>query len=169
MKSANSFFQFGVQHSIICLNMIIGLSIIASMIVFINTICKSQIKNYITGLITATHPSLIDFSCHILRENIFLFFCSLVFISILLFIKEEKIKYILFSGTFTAFALLTRIEGFELFLGVLLLLLFCQTDNIKRILYICVFVGIFFISIITILILLDVSPNYIIAKFFRIY
>ena len=70
----------------------------------------------ISALILILHPTLISYSIQPLRENYYLFFLGLVFITLINGIKTKKMKDWGLSGILIAFAAFCRYEALEFIL-----------------------------------------------------
>ena len=79
---------------------------------------------WLVGLVTSTHPTLIHYSCVLLRENTYLLFCIMSINLLILWYKRKKITYILLGGVTAALSFLCRYEGLEIGLIYVLIILF---------------------------------------------
>lgn len=102
-----------IKVSIIA-NMAIAMSIIFVTIKFASEYIHSFIILLCFGIVLSTHPSLIEYSCEMIRENSFIMFSVISLIALTKFIHTNKYYYLIESGLFSGFSLLCKHEGFEL-------------------------------------------------------
>ncbi len=129
MKIPCHFFNCRVLIAGITTNVIIGLLLIIICMRLSKMICNSEIIAITSGLIIATHPSLVYFSCNYMRENVYLLNCSLCIYVLLRYLKKRNTFYIGYAGVFTALAIMARLEGAELIPIVILCIV---AYNVKR-------------------------------------
>lgn len=129
MKIPCHFFYCRVQIAGITTNVIIGLLLILICMRISKMICNSEIITITAGLLMATHPSLVYFSCNYMRENVYLLNCCLCIYFLLKYLKKSNTFYVGFAGVFTALAIMARLEGAEL---IPIALLCIVAYNIKR-------------------------------------
>ena len=103
--------------------MILGLGIICLAMVISSKVYPSVVLTVCVGIIAATHPTLVHYSCQMLRENSFLFFNCLSIVFFINYIKTLHPQDIFASSFFVTSACLCRYEAFEV-LVILCILLF---------------------------------------------
>lgn len=117
----------------ICVNVIVGQLIIILSILSFRELSDNKIGLWVVGLITSTHPTLIYYSCVLLRENTYLLFCIMSMNLLILWYKRKSIIYIFLGGVTAALSFLCRYEGFEICVIYILMILFCfNALRIKR-------------------------------------
>lgn len=124
LKIPCHFFSFNGLQSGIIVNMILGLLIILATVELSSRLFGSCFAMLFSGLVAATHPSLVRFSCTCLRENTYLFFSILAILFLLNYYYHFSVFNLLFSSIFGALAFLCRLEGLELLAVVFIMLLF---------------------------------------------
>ena len=138
LKIPHSIFRYDIVKGGIIINQICGLFLI----IFLAIITKKYFrKNYVmifVGLLVATNPSLVHFSCSFLRENIYLVFATLSLLFLLKYWDATKKRDLLKASMFGALASMCRLEGFE-FLVFFLIISFVAF-LLKRIQFIKFFV-----------------------------
>ena len=113
LKIPNSFWSIRLFQGSIILNNIFGLAIILSIIKILK-ISKSNSLILLGALIAATHPSLVAFSCEMLRENSYLLMICFSIIAFENYIFKNKITYLCLCAMWVCFAFLCRNEALEL-------------------------------------------------------
>ena len=98
----------------IIINMAIGCLLIIVLIELGWSLSQNFFITSITGLLAATHPSLIHYSCQVLRENSYLLFLTLYFYCLTKYFKKRKVVHIFLMANFSAMSVLCRHEGLEL-------------------------------------------------------
>ena len=106
----------------ICVNVIVGQLIIILSLLSFRELSDNKIGLCVVGLVTSTHPSLIHYSCVILRENTYLLFCIMSIYLLILWYKRKSVIYIFLGGVTAALSFLCRYEGLEI--GVIYILMF---------------------------------------------
>lgn len=148
----NSLFYCGFICGGIIVNIVLGVMIIFLFSKMAIAIIQSNIIALGIGLLVATHPTLIHYSCQPIRENSFLFFYSLSVISLITYCKTRSYGHILFGGACAAATCLCRHEGFELILIYCLFILFLSKQFFfTRLQQVAVFFLSFSVSFCTIL------------------
>ena len=71
LKAPYHFYQFDIIKSGIVINSLLGIFIIIVSILIADELFKNIYVSFIAGLIFATHPILVRFSCSLLRENFY--------------------------------------------------------------------------------------------------
>lgn len=137
------------------INVIVGLLIIVLVIKAGAQITHSDLGVMCLGLILSTHPSLVYYSCCLLRENLYLLFAICSLFNFYSFYKKRKRIMIFFSGGCTALAFMCRYEALELFIITLVLIICSQNirtyHKIKNI-FICVSAFVLVFCIVSIII-----------------
>lgn len=114
LKIPGSLCGYDIMKGGIVVNMILGLSIILILIKISSCLYPSALSVLCTGLLAAGHPTLIQYSCQMTRENTYLFFSCLA----VLFTIKNSISschcFILLVSLFSAAAFLCRFEALEL-------------------------------------------------------
>ena len=128
LKIPHHFFNCDIKGGII-INTILALFIIILAINIAKRYTKNAPALLIVGVIVATHPSLVRFSCTCLRENTYIVFCLLVFDLMFQYLHHTTYFPMLFSGASCAFAFLCRLEGIELLAITSLFLILLRTLN----------------------------------------
>lgn len=136
----------------IIINMLIGCMLIIVLVELGWNLSHSSLIALITGLLAATNPSLIHYSCQVLRENSYLLFFSLYVFSLTKFLKTKKPFFIFLMATFSGMSVLCRHEGLELILFsifILLLGFLCRRKLNRLIAYLflyCIAFGFVFVA-----------------------
>lgn len=113
-KSASLFLNIEILTAGIIVNMIAGLLIIYTAINISLYLFKSYMIALFVGASFATHPSLIYYSCTVLRENTYLLFIILFFSSITKYFKEISVLHLLLASLYVSLAFLCRLESIEI-------------------------------------------------------
>ena len=100
----------------ILLNCILGLFIVYFICQTTKRITKSNLCVLFVGGLAATNPSLVHYSCQFLRENIYLFFCSLCVKGSVEIYYKYRFVTLLKIIFFSILSCFSRHEGYELFL-----------------------------------------------------
>ena len=125
---------FGVEliKGGILLNFILGLCIVYLVCRTTKLITKSNLCVLLVGGMAATNPSLVHYSCQFLRDNIYLFFCSLCIVKSTELCYRYKFVTLLEIAFFSSMAYLSRHEGIELFLIEITVLLFLKNVSVLK-------------------------------------
>ena len=119
----------------ICLNIMVGQCIIILSILSFRVLSDNKIGLWVVGLVTSTHPTLIHYSCEMLRENTYLLFCIVSINLLILWHKRKSIIYIFLGGISAALSFLCRYEGLEICVMYILMIIFhFKALRIKRLL-----------------------------------
>ncbi len=125
LKIPYSLFEYDVIKGGTIVNIVLGLGIIITLISVSYEIYPSKIVALCSGLLVATHPTLVHYSCQMTRENPYLFFSCL---ATLFFLKSlnrtSKPFYVVYAAIFSTSAFLCRFEALELFV-IFVLLIIC--------------------------------------------
>lgn len=137
-----SFYLMNLPHNIlkcdikkggICVNVVVGQLIVILSILSFRELSDNKIGLWIVGLATSTHPTLIHYSCVLLRENTYLLFCIISVNLLILWCKRKSIIYIFLGGITAALSFLCRYEGFEIcVIYILMILLYFKSLRIRR-------------------------------------
>lgn len=131
LKIPAEFFGFEVIQGGIIENVIIGLCIITITMIISEEIISSRFVVFLTGLFIATHKTFIDYSCQMIRENIYLFFSCLTIYYTIKYVKRGSLLHLCVASLCSAASVLCRHEGFELF--ILLCWIIILKEQYKRI------------------------------------
>lgn len=123
LKIPNHFFNYEIMKGSILVNLIVGLLIIIISIHILGRYFKNDSAVLIAGIVAATHPELVHYSCSGLRENTYLFFSLLAIGYLAKYSSGIRICDLLLSAIFASLAFLCRLEGFE-FLIIFNMILF---------------------------------------------
>lgn len=148
-------FKSGISISIV-----FGL---CTLIVLAQIIYEIYPKNYIiacTGLALTTHPKLIHYSCQMLRENSYLFFCSLSILFLVKAIKTSHVQHIIAMSFFSAAACMCRYEGLEICVVICSLLLIWKKTIWTFLQNISLYLIVFVISVLLISYTIRIPSNY---------
>ena len=113
-----------IEKGGICVNVVVGQLIIILSILSFRELSDDKIGLWVVGLVTSTHPTLIQYSCVLLRENTYLLFCIMSINLLILWYKRKSIIYILLGGVTAALSFLCRYEGLEICVIYILMILF---------------------------------------------
>lgn len=108
----------------ICVNVIVGQLIIILSILSFRELSDNEIGLWVVGLVAATHPTLIHYSCELLRENTYLLFSIMSINLLILWYKRRSIIYIILGGVTVALSNMCRYEGLEICVIYILMILF---------------------------------------------
>jgi hypothetical protein len=112
-KKPAEWFGWETMQSGIIVNLLLGLLIIILLMKISKKIISSWIVMLCVGLIASTHPSLIEYSCNILRENTYLVLFCLGILEALKYWETSNAIHVLIMSLLAATAFLTRYEGLE--------------------------------------------------------
>lgn len=130
LKIPYSLFKYDIIIGGTIINIVLGLGIIITLINVSHEIFPSKIAPLCCGLLVATHPTFVRHSCHMTRENSYLFFSCL---ATLFFIKSlnraRKPYYVAFAAIFSSCAFLCRFEAIELFVVFVLLIIYTNLKS----------------------------------------
>jgi len=169
LKIPAELFQCEIIRGGIIVNITIGLFIVIELIRLSREIVNSSFVALCVGLISATHPLLIDFSCHMSRENSYMLFCCLSIIFFIRFLKRGS--YALASGSSfcSALAFLCRDEALELAVIIVSIICFCKNmSRTRRVKTISVFAAGYLLSILMTLYAIGVPCSYFYSYYHRI-
>lgn len=125
----------------ILVNMVLGLLIIYLCIRISKAITKSSCFSFAAGILAATHPTLVEYSCQMLRENSYLAFCCLTVLTMISYVSCFGIVKLVLSGCFSSLAHLCRHESLELMFAVLVVVLLSgiRKPYKKQVIYLFIF------------------------------
>ena len=133
LKIPAEYFYCDIIKGGIIINMILGLAIIYIIGHIVYEICPSKKTALLIMLIGATHPSMVQYSCQMLRENSYLFFCCLTFYFGIRYIKNKHVFLICPMAFFCATSYLCRHEALENIIIICLIIFLYPKDRlIKR-------------------------------------
>lgn len=164
-RVASCFVHYDIIKGGIIVNQVIGLLFIVVTIYLFSYYFKNVSILYIVGLIIATHPTLVRFSCCLLRENTFLLFASLSVYSFVCYYGKTNIATLTAASVFGALAFLCRLEGLEVIVVLFLLLLYLfiqkKISVLRAFYHAIIFIVIFVFLAITVCSFLNLRiPNY---------
>ena len=114
LKTPHKLFSIDLLKGGVVINMILGLLIIVVMIRITGAIFHNELIQLFVGLITATHPILIHFSCVFLRENSYLFFSGLALFCLVKYLASPRYLYLSCGSVASSLSFACRLEGLEL-------------------------------------------------------
>lgn len=114
LRLPNDLWGIDILSGGICMNILLGLLIMLILMTIATKIADSFLITLATGLISATYPTLVHYSCQMIRENSYLFFFSLAALSMVNYAKKAKMFPVIMCGLFTACAILCRYEAIEI-------------------------------------------------------
>lgn len=113
-------------------NTVLGICIIYIMVRISLEISKSRTIALVIGLLSATHPTLISYSCQMTRENPYLFFCSMTCMLLVMYSNKNKLYFVLLLALSSSAAFLCRHEGLELIPIVIVVICMCVRNVSKK-------------------------------------
>ena len=147
-KTPYHFFHLDILRSGVVINSLLGILILIIAILIADELFRSIYISFVAGLVFATHPMLVRFSCSLLRENLYLFFTMMSVYALIKYYKSAKVVFLVWSSIFASLSFLSRLEGLEL-LPIFLFVIFTlhKKISLKRCLchcciYTCVFLSI---------------------------
>lgn len=133
MNLPHKIMKCDIKKGGICVNVMVGQLIIILSILSFRVLSDNKVGLWVVGLVTSTHPTLIQYSCVLLRENTYLLFCIISINLLILWYKRKSIIYIFLGGVTAALSFLCRYEGLEICVIYILMILFhFNTLRIKR-------------------------------------
>ena len=97
-------------------NILTGSALIAILYFLVRSLGGEKNVALLCAAFTAVHPTLVELSIAIQRDNLYLFFCALVFLLLLQAKRRNTPWPVVGAGMLLAAAALTRYETFELLL-----------------------------------------------------
>ena len=110
---------------------VLGLMIVLTIMLIAQEFTKSLLNLFCIGLLAATHESLVEYSCEMLRENSFLIFCSIGVLCMVRAIKRRSYLYHVLCGVFFSLGVMCRYEALE-FSAIYLITVYLLQRNLKR-------------------------------------
>ena len=166
------FFHYDIIKGGVIVNNLFGLLIIIIATRFVSLFFKNDYALLFAGLVAATHPSLVRFSCSLLRENIYLFFFLLSTYSLSLYFFKCKTRDMVAASIFGAISFLCRLEGAEIlpifYIIILFLHLFGRIKFHTALKHGTIFILVFLLTVFVIINLFDfntLSSSFFIYKF----
>ncbi len=98
----------------IAINIISGVLIVAAIGVLTMVLTESRFMALLSGFLAAIHPTLIQYSIMLQRENLYLLATILFLICFFKTATTKKMSYLIGAGAFAMLAFLTRFEALEL-------------------------------------------------------
>ena len=130
----------------VLVNILLGILTIVILIKILEVLNLKIKVIWVIGILIATHPALVDYSCQLTREASFMFFSSLSVYGIICNLKKWEIYKTALVSIAITLAFLCRYEGMEL---MLILLGLIMAKSKKRIIeYIVVSVSCFVVLVI---------------------
>lgn len=109
-----------------------GLLIIVLMMLIASRISSSLICTFISGLIAATHPVLVELSCQMLRENSYLMFTCFAILCLMSYLKHIGITKLVLAALCVTLSFFCRYEGIDnLVISFLIILFFPKRIRMK--------------------------------------
>ena len=157
----NRFFHYDILKGGILVNILFGLFIVLLSYLITYKVTKSLLFSFIIGLVFSTHPTFVHISCQFLRESSFFFFILLTVLLFIDFFQKRSLHYLVFSGFFTAAALLCRHETVELIVLFTFCLIYCSINKRSFIFfYFTTYYSSVIISVLIITLIIGVPLNY---------
>ncbi len=116
----------------VALQIVLGSISILFLWLILNEIRIGIIPSILISLIGAFHKSLLDFSTQITRDNLYVFFCSLLIFFFIKYLKRKSLFYSFVLGILISLICLVRYEGAEFLLILPIILFFQKKISIKR-------------------------------------
>jgi len=114
----------------VIVNNILGIMIVLMLTLIVEMLFHNSYLSFYSGIVAATHFSLIMYSCNALRENTYLLGVCAVIASMLKYRMTSKFFYILAMAFWTSWVVLSRYEGIELLLVMPIIIFFISKGNI---------------------------------------
>ena len=128
LKTPYHLFRYDIMKGGIIINILLGVLIIFFSVIIADRIFENKYVVACVGLLVATHPMLVRFSCTFLRENTYLFFSVIAFSCFFHYYIRPKFFSVFLCSLFSALAFLCRLESLEVFaiFAVVIGLLLCK-------------------------------------------
>ena len=159
MTLPRKLFGLDTIKSGVSVNMLLGICSVLMITAIAHRIVNSFIIEVGVGVIAATHPTLVHYSCHVLRDNTYIMCLLLLVIEIVEYINKERIRDMVLSGMISAFALASRYEGFEAIIIVCLIVLMKKSRKQKRLRDLIIYVSTVIVTINILFMLIGVTLN----------
>lgn len=117
LKLPRHFWDYDTIKGGVIVNNVIGILLMLIIMQETSSFFKNDFIVLFVGIIMATHPQLIRFSCFFLRENSYLLFSVLFLGAMARYCSSNKLRYMIKAAITGALAFLCRQEGLE-FLAV---------------------------------------------------
>ena len=173
LKTPYHSFQYDIIRGAIIINVLLGLLIIYFSTIIADRMFKNRYVVANVGLLVATNPMLIRFSCTFLRENTYLLFSVIAFSCFLRYYMRPDLLSVSLCSFFGALAFLCRLEGLEVFAVFVLVVFLLSCKRIikpgKIVCHAFLFSLLFFLTIVGTCLLLDfnwVEIRSIISRFY---
>ena len=137
LKIPFTLFNFDIIKGGIIINIVLGLCLILIIIKISYIISSSESVGFLTGLLVAAHPSMISYSCEMIRENSYLTLCSLSALFALLFYRKKSVKHIILVACFACGAYMCRHEGLEIIPATFSIIFIIKTFSMKKKIAMC--------------------------------
>lgn len=161
LKIPTEHFNCDIIHGGTIMNMLLGLCIVSIIIQIAKEIVSSNIIIFLIGVIAATHPSLVDYSCHMTRENTYLVFFSACTLFLIKYIKKKRWIDLAIASFLSASAYLCRHEALEIVFFMMFIILFSQTQKkLRKIAHVFLFLITYSISFFVISYSIGASTEY---------
>lgn len=108
-------FGLDVMKGAVLINILSGMAFLHFCIMIMDDVRNNLIWDFMVGILAATHPTLLQFSCQMTREMTYLLF---VILAVFFFIHQRDrpvLPYMAMAGFFSSAAFLCRHEALELF------------------------------------------------------
>lgn len=115
LKLPRHFWGYDTIKGGVIVNNVIGILLMLIIMQEISNHFKNDFIVLYVGIIMATHPQLVRFSCFFLRENSYLFFSVLFLGAMARYCNSSKLRYMITAAIMGALAFLCRQEGIEFF------------------------------------------------------
>lgn len=102
----------------ITVNFVAGMLLIAVMYQVGRLLFDSAKWAWLLAMLTACHPVLIRYSVEIQRESLYLLFASYATMNLIDYLRSNRLSCCCLAGAAYSLALLTRYEGFLLFISI---------------------------------------------------
>ena len=152
VKECSRYTDYDIMKTGVVLNVLLGLVLVFLSIIIADKLSGSWLVCLIVGAIAATHPTMVEYSCQMLRENSFLVFLFLEFILLMEYAKTQKIHLILICAFCGMCSIFCRLEGVEIIIPAIAAIIFfnIQKKHSKKCIqdlacYVCMAIFSFFI------------------------
>ena len=115
----------------IIINMITGIGIIIVFSKIVSLLFPQKTIIFLSGIVFASHPTLINYSIKFLRENTYLFFTAITLYFGIIFYKKKSIISCFLASFFSCLTFMCRYEGVELILFFIISILFFSKNKIS--------------------------------------
>ena len=157
LKIPNALFGYELIKGGILVNTIIGLLIIALLMKLSLLLTNSTLIMIVTGVLASTYPTLVKYSCQMLRDNAFLLFYLMSLYFILSYVLKKKTAYVFVAGASGISACLCRHEGIEILVLSFMLIFLKKTKRIKAV---CIYLISAMASLLVLSLIMNVKISY---------